>query len=55
MRENVRVAVRAENTSAMRLRRWDQETVKYLTKEEVERLFDQIDDPRDLLRLYVIP
>jgi integrase len=49
MRENVRVAFRAENTSAMRLRRWDQETVKYHTKEEVERLFDQIDDPRDLL------
>jgi len=49
MRENVRVAVRAENTSAMQLRRWDQETVKYHTKDEVERLFDQISDPRDLL------
>lgn len=33
----------------MRLRRWDQETVKDLTKDEVERLFEQIDDPRDLL------
>jgi integrase len=33
----------------MRLRRWDQETVKYHTKAEVERLFDQIHDSRDLL------
>jgi integrase len=33
----------------MRLRRWDQEAVKYHTKDEVERLFDQIDNPRDLL------
>jgi len=49
MRENVRVAFRAENTSAMRPRRWDQETVKYHTKDEVERIFDQIEDPRDLL------
>ena len=49
MRENVRVAFRAENTSAMQLRRWDQEAVKYHTKDEVERLFDQINDTRDLL------
>lgn len=49
MRENVRVAFRAENTSAMRLRRWAQETVKYHTKEEVERFFEEIDDARDLL------
>jgi integrase len=33
----------------MRLRRWDQEAVKYHTKEEVERFFDRINDPRDLL------
>jgi site-specific recombinase XerD len=30
-------------------RRWEQEAVKYLTKEEVERLFEQISDLRDLL------
>lgn len=33
----------------MRRGRWDQETVKYHTKEEVERFFAQVDDPRDLL------
>ena len=40
MRENVRVAFRAENTSAMRLRRWAQETVKYLTKDEMGKTSD---------------
>ena len=33
----------------MGARRWEQEAVKYLTKEEVERLFAEISDVRDLL------
>ena len=33
----------------MDVRRWEQEPIKYLTKREVERLFDQINDIRDLL------
>jgi len=57
MRKSVRIAARAENDGGMeRGRRRDQEAVKYLTKEEVERFFRCIPAhrTRDLLLFDII-